>query len=258
MALKFCSFASGSGGNCIYVNSGETNILIDAGICLRRIKDSFKAIGADPRSIHLLITHTHSDHISHIKRVASEFSPTVYAHYSSFREVCSALGDYNDVRPFGGDFYVGDITVSPFVLSHDVPCVGFSLLCGGQKISILTDTGIVTSETLEHISGSKAILIESNHDENMLMHNERYAYSLKRRILSNRGHLSNNSCAAAVVKCISGGTRSVLLGHISRENNTPELAYETTSKALDRAGVSAKLNIAYQDKISEIIEVCDE
>ncbi len=257
MALRVCSFASGSAGNCIYVASDTTDILIDAGICLKRIKECLAAVGAG-KNPNVLVTHTHSDHVAHLRRLVSNFSPSVFVHASIFGQVNAMLGGYDKLVPFDGDFYVGDITVSPFRLSHDVPCVGFSLINMGKKVSVLTDTGAVTSENLDRIAGSKAVFIEANHDEKMLLANDRYSYMLKRRILSGQGHLSNSACAAAVVRCVRSGASDIVLCHLSRENNSPSQALCTTQAAIDAAGLRARLSVAYQDKMSELIEVRDE
>lgn len=241
----------------MYVASDTTAILIDAGICLKRTKECLAAVNAK-QELNVLITHTHSDHIAHLKRIASTFSPNIFVHRAIYGRVNALLGGYDKLIPFEGDFYVGDITVTPIKLSHDVPCMGFSLISRGNKVSVITDTGFVTNENLEQIAGSKAVFIESNHDEDMLLANDRYSYALKRRILSDRGHLSNSSCASAVVKCIQCGASDIVLCHLSRENNSPVRALNATQSAIDAAGLKARLLVAYQDKMSEIIEVCDE
>lgn len=256
MGLKICSLASGSSGNCIYISSDTTTLLIDAGISCKRIKESFSVLGAQPPEINLLITHAHSDHIAHLKTIAKTFSPVIYTHYLTYSDIASKLPGYLKLKEFDGDFYVGDITVSPFRVSHDVPCVGFSVLSGGKKISVVTDVGRLTKDNMRHIEGSDVVLLESNHDEDMLRSNPRYALSLKRRIMSDHGHLSNKSCAAAAVECVMSGAKQIILGHLSHENNTPELAYQTTYGSLSDAGLNAMLCIAFQDKMSNLIEVC--
>lgn len=256
MGLKICSLASGSRGNCIYVSSDTTTLLIDAGISCKKIKEGLSVLGARPTSLNLLITHAHSDHVAHLKMIAKTFSPVVYAHYMSYPEVSAMLPGYLKLKEFDGDFYIGDITVSPFRVSHDVPCVGYSLLHAGKKISVVTDVGHLTDANMRHIEGSDVVLIESNHDEDMLRANPRYAVSLKRRILSERGHLSNKSCAAAAVECVKSGAKQIILGHLSMENNTPELAYKTTQNEISGAGLNAMLCVATQDRMSQLIEVC--
>lgn len=256
MGLKICSLASGSSGNCIYVSSETTTLLIDAGISCKRIKEGLSVLGANPNQLNLLITHAHADHIGHLKTVAKTFSPVIYAHFRTHSAIADMIPGYLKLKEFDGDFYVGDLTVSPFRVSHDVPCVGFSVLCGGKKISIVTDVGRLTDVNLRHIEGSDVVLIESNHDENMLLANPRYAMSLKRRILSDNGHLSNKSCAVAAVECVKSGAKQIILGHLSKENNTPELAYQTTLGELKNAGLDCLLSLALQNKMSELIEVC--
>lgn len=258
MALRICSLASGSHGNCIFIGSETTSLLIDAGISCKRIKEGLKALDVDPMSLNVLITHSHSDHIAHLDSVAKNMSPIVYTHFLSYSGISSKIPGYLKLKEFDGDFYIGDITVSPFKLSHDVPCVGYSFICGGKKISVVTDVGQLSQSNLISIDGSDVVLIESNHDENMLLANSRYSYPLKKRILSDRGHLSNKACAAASIECIKSGTKQIILGHLSQENNTVELAYETTHKAIENAHLSAGLCVAYQDRMSNIIEVSNE
>ena len=256
MGLKICSLASGSRGNCIYIASDTTTLLIDAGISCKRIKDSLKVLGADTSQLNLLITHAHGDHIGHVKTVAKTFAPIIYSHYLTYSAVSAILPGYLKLKEYSGDFYVGDITVSPFKVSHDVPCVGYSVLCGGKKISVVTDVGRLTDQNMEHIEGSDVVLIESNHDEEMLRANPHYTLTLKRRITSDRGHLSNVACAEAAVRCVKSGAKQIILGHLSSENNTLALAYETTREKITKAGLSAMLSIATQDQMSELIEVC--
>lgn len=254
MGLKICSFASGSRGNCIFVSSDTTSVLVDAGICCKRIRAGLSAMGATGE-FNLLITHAHSDHIGHIGDVVKAFSPIVYTHYLTYDDITKKIPDYLKLKEFDGDFYVGDITVSPFRVSHDVPCVGFCFLNAGRKISIVTDVGRLTDDNMRRLDGSDVVLIESNHDEDMLRANPRYSPSLKRRILSDRGHLNNRACAEAAAKCIKGGAKQIILGHLSLENNTPELAYGATCDYLEREGLNARVSIAYQDKLSEVVEV---
>ncbi len=256
MGLKICSLGSGSSGNCIYVASDTTTLLIDAGISCRRIKAALDVLGANTDKLNLLITHSHIDHIGQINMICKTFSPVVYAHYLTSAAVHERIPGYLKVKEFYGDFYIGDITVSPFKVSHDVPCVGYSLLSGGKKISVVTDVGKLTQDNISHIEGSDVVLMESNHDENMLLANPRYTVSLKRRILSDNGHLSNNSCAQAAVQCIKSGTKQIILGHLSKENNTPKLAYETTRDLIDKEGLRAAIAVASADKMGDLIEVC--
>ena len=255
MGLKVCSIASGSSGNCIYLASDTTTLIIDAGVSCRRIKQSLMAIGDRANEVNLLVTHSHTDHVCGLKMVCKSLLPNVYTHYLTSPRISSLLGGYNNLKEFSGDFYVGDLTISPFRVCHDVPCVGYSVYQGGKKISVVTDVGALTTENLRAIQGSDVVLIESNHDEKMLMSNARYSIELKRRILSDRGHLSNTSCAQAVVQCVKSGAKQIILGHLSKENNTPELAYSTTYSALKREGLNANVCVALQDKISELIEV---
>ncbi|MBR2970733.1 MAG: MBL fold metallo-hydrolase [Clostridia bacterium] len=255
MALKICSLSSGSHGNCIYISSDTTDLLIDAGISCKKTKERLAVLGAQPPQ-HLLITHSHSDHVCGVSMLAKTFSPVIYTHFRTHYEIAKLVPGYLKIKEYSSDFFVGDMTVSPFAVSHDVPCNAYSVLCGGKKVTVVTDVGVLTEENLNSIEGSDVVLIESNHDEKMLMSNPRYSDTLKRRILSSRGHLSNSACAAAAVEIVKRGAKHIILGHLSEENNTPTLAYETTKNALDRVGLSASVTIALQNEMTEVIEVC--
>lgn len=255
MGFKICSFASGSRGNCSYVASDTTAILVDAGISAKRVCESIRALGERGKPISLLITHTHADHVGCIKSVVKALSPTVYVHVRSYRKVRELLPSYDKLMQFDGDFFVGDVTVSPFSVSHDVPCVGYSFYHEGKKITVATDVGKLTAENVNHIQGSDVALIESNHDVELLKQNTSYTYELKRRIMSEYGHLSNSACAQIAVKLALSGTKHFLLGHLSQENNTPAIAYKTTFDELTRQGLSAGVCVATQEKMSELLEI---
>lgn len=234
MSLKICSLASGSTGNCIFVASETTKILIDVGIPITRIEKCLKKLDVTPDNFSLLITHCHHDHIKDVPSYCKKFNSPVYCHYLTTPKVKCAKSKVVEFDE--GDFFIGDITVSPFRVSHDVPCVGYSLYHKGKKISIATDLGFVGKEVLINLSDSDLVLLECNHDIDML-NNGRYAPWLKKRILSDKGHLSNKACAEASLVLARGGVRQLILGHLSRDNNYPELAYNTVSTYLRQNGV---------------------
>ena len=247
MGLKVCSLSSGSSGNCIYVSSDFTTVLIDSGIPISRVEKSLRVMSCPCDETSVIITHTHSDHISGVPSLTAKYSTPVYAHYLS--------GEIKDKRDFVGkclhefgdnDFCVGDLLISPFRVSHDVPCVGFEIFCGGKKVSIMTDLGYVTDNMIKKISDSDMVIIESNHDEELLKNNPKYSYFLKKRILSNSGHLSNAACAAACVKLAQSGVRQIMLAHLSRENNYPELAFSAVSDELSRNGIKEGRDVSIE------------
>ncbi len=238
MGLKVCSLSSGSSGNCIFVSSDTATVLIDVGIPLSRVEKSLRVFSCPCDKASVIITHTHSDHISGVPSLTAKYGVPVYAHYLS-RDIVDKRDFRADcLKEFGdNDFCVGDLLISPFRVSHDVPCVGFSVLCGGKKVSVMTDLGYVTENMINKVSDSDMVIIEANHDEELVKNNPKYPYILKKRILSAGGHLSNSACAAAAVKLAEGGVKQIMLAHLSRENNYPELAFSTVRDALSENGI---------------------
>ena len=208
-------FASGSGGNCMLLSDQDTHILIDAGISMRRVLSSLRAAGLDIQEISgVLITHD------------------VAARLGGF---CPAALEHMRVIPTGEDFQIGGLTVRAFHTPHDTDeSVGYRVE-GEGVFALATDMGHVTDEVLEGLCGADTVLIESNHDPELLAAGP-YPVSLKRRILSDHGHLSNPDCAALAERLVESGTRTVILGHLSRENNRPELAMEETGRLLRGSG----------------------
>lgn len=251
MGLTVCSLASGSKGNCIFVGSDDTSLLIDAGISAKKVDEELEKLGLPRKIDALLITHEHFDHIRYIREITEHFSPEVYAHFNT----APALGQCGvSVHSFDlGDFFIRDITVSPIQLSHDVFCVGFNLFRAGSKVSVVTDTGIVTAENLQKLYGSETVVIEANHDKKLLMTNPRYSSVLKRRILSDRGHLSNDTTASIASFLVKTGAKNIVLAHLSEENNYPELALDVVRKTLEKENLHCNLFVAYQNRPSEKI-----
>lgn len=258
MSLKICSLFSGSTGNCAYVCGGSTQILIDAGVCLGKIEKALKVLGSDCGSVNILITHRHADHISGLASLVRKYPQVdVYVHERTAEEVAKAGTPRGRIKLFSdADFYVGDVTVTPVPLSHDVPCVGFCLSCGGKKITYMTDTGVMPGYALEAAMGSDLVMIESNHSPELLYANGNYSFTLKQRILGARGHLSNEACAAAVVKLAESGVKHFILAHLSKENNYPELAYSVCRNALDAEKLyDADIAVAFADRLTGLIEI---
>ncbi len=258
MGLKICSLFSGSTGNCTYVSDGGTELLIDAGVALGKIERALKVLGSDCGRVSVLVTHRHSDHVSGLAALGKKYPAVkIYAHERVAAEIGNLFASQTAVIPFGdSDFYVGGITVSPIRLSHDVFCVGFGLSSGGKKVSYMTDTGYLPEWAFSAAQDSDIVFLESNHSPELLRANAHYSYPLKRRILSERGHLSNEACAEAVVRLARAGVRHFILGHLSRENNYPELAYSVTEEALAAAGlVGVGLEVAQADRLGGLMEV---
>jgi len=256
MSLKLCSLSSGSRGNCIIVASDTTTLLIDAGIAVSQIINGLKLLKLENPSV--LITHSHSDHVANLPALSKKFSPKIYCHKDSLYAVNKYICG-GDLMGVDSDFEVGDLKITPFKVSHDVPCVGYSIYNDGRKISIVTDTGCADDRIETALSGSDIVLIEANHDVEMVRCNRNYPEALKKRILSDKGHLSNEACGELLGRIVKSGVKQVVLGHMSKDNNRPHLAFEAVSKQLERAGMKVGQDVgvalAYCGRTSNVFEV---
>ena len=260
--LSITPIASGSKGNCTLVRTDDTNILVDIGVPLFYVEDSLKKLGAEPQSIDtVFITHEHTDHVSGVQAFAAKYDTPVYVHNNAAAHIARQFSKIasRKIAEFGdNDFFVKGLAVSPFPLSHDAPCTGYGFSYKGAKISMLTDSGILSDNLLKRIADSDVVLIEANHDVDMLKSSKKYPPALKRRILSRYGHLSNADSGAAVAKLALGGVaRQFILAHLSMENNYPELALSSVGSVLSsyniKAGADVELYVAEQYKIGNTI-----
>lgn len=233
--MRIVTFASGSTGNCSLISDGGVNILIDAGISMRRIVSSLAALGLSPQDVSgVLITHEHSDHMSGLSMLCKYHKLRIFAP----TELCDVLTDCKpELRCFlwpipENEYYdIDGLSVKCFRTPHDARySVGYRIE-GTASIGYATDTGCVTDTMLNSLSGADIAVIEANHDVDMLKAGP-YPYYLKRRILSENGHLSNNDCAILAEHLAKTGTRYIIVAHLSRENNTPELALKTVTENL--------------------------
>ncbi len=243
MSLSIGTIASGSSGNSSVILSGNTFIMTDCGISLKKALEGLSALGLFAPDA-LLITHPHSDHIKGAHLLAKKFDIPVYITEETKKD-CVLIPDEQFVTIKSGEsFYIKNILVTPFNTSHDTPSsLGFTFEAEGDKASILTDSGIVTEEMFSFIKGSKSIIIESNHDEAML-DNGPYPQFLKVRIKGKCGHLSNKACSEACKKLLLSGTENFLLAHLSEHNNKEELAFKENFEALSSLNIPFNLKIA--------------
>ncbi len=266
MGLRFCSLASGSSGNCQYIASESSSILLDAGLSGKYIQNSMDNIEEKLESIcGILISHEHSDHVKGVGILSRRFNIPIYANNKTWEGMKSKLGKIKEenIRFFdtGVDFSIGDIEIKSFGISHDAnEPVAFSFLNQNAKISVTTDLGHVNDQIKEEILGSDLLMLESNHDVEMLKVG-RYPWFLKQRILGDQGHLSNDAAGEFIAELLysSSPVTHVLLGHLSRENNFPELAYETvkgvlTSKKIS-VGLDINLDLTFRDRVSKIYNI---
>ena len=253
--MEFYTLASSSAGNAALVCHNDTHLLIDAGISCRRITQSLAALdhtleGNDA----ILITHEHIDHVRALGTLQMKCAVPLYAS----RGTAAAL-DYpaERVHAFtpGDAFTVGSLRALPFRSSLDArESVGYRIVSGDGSLAVLTDTGYITDEAHDLALGADTLLLEANHDVEMLTTGP-YPYPLKRRILGEYGHLSNEAAAEFAVECVRAGTSDILLAHLSDENNSPQLAEYTVGRALQSSGLSVRLAAAPRDTISEV-HVC--
>lgn len=235
--MEFCTIASGSSGNSTFIGTEYTKILVDAGISGKRIEDALERLGLSGGDIDaLFLTHEHKDHIQGAGIISRRFDVPVYATAGTWAAIGGGIGKIapgNKRFVYAGEgCAINDICVRPFAIPHDAAePVGYNILAEGKKAALATDIGHVTDEICESLADSDILLLEANHDEEMLKKGG-YPRYLKERILGENGHLSNNTAGKLLSLVMSGRLKHVFLGHLSAENNTPRLAYATVERVL--------------------------
>ena len=260
--FQFCSLYSGSSGNCSFVQTNNTKILIDAGESSKKIGEALESINVDPSSIDaILITHEHSDHVKGLSVFSKKFQIPVYANLETWNAMPKHKEkiDENNIHVFTFDkFTIGDIEVKPFSIPHDAanPC-GFNLYHDNKKMSIATDIGHMNKDVISNLTNSSFMLLEANYEPEILKCSS-YPYLLKERIKGPNGHLSNSDAGKTISYLMNYGLNNVMLGHLSKENNFPELAYKTVVEELMENNVSENslhLSVASRFEASPIIDV---
>jgi phosphoribosyl 1,2-cyclic phosphodiesterase len=245
--LKFISFGSGSSGNCYFLATETDALIIDIGVGLRGLRKNCKEYGVSLQKVHyVLVTHDHADHIKSVGSMSADFSLPIYAtrevHAGINRNYCVTKKVSKDLACYvekGKTFTLGDFQVTPFGVPHDsTDNVGYFIEAGGTDFCLITDAGMVTDEMKPFIRRAHHLVIEANHDEEMVM-NGSYPQFLKERILSGTGHLSNRTCGEAIAQNMSEALKRVWLCHLSEENNHPELARKTVESILRSYGIAA-------------------
>lgn len=235
--IKISPLFSGSKGNCTLIRSDNANILLDAGYGYKSIISALQRYGLTIQDVDgIVITHEHSDHIAALGYLTrgsgvSVYAPKLIADYVGERALCSK------VTPVDGSFAIKDVNVYTYACSHDSRCCfGYRFEANGESVASVTDTGVANVKLIDFLSSSATIQLESNHDEDMLK-NGKYPYFLKRRILSDYGHLSNGQTAAVLAELIGSNVKNVILAHLSEQNNTKELAFSSAVDILNRKGL---------------------
>lgn len=253
--MKLHVLASGSAGNSTCLQFGDTNILVDAGISARRIKTGLDAIGVAVEDVSaVLVTHEHTDHVSGLAMLTKKYRLPVYAKPATLAALpCRDLLPPDCCRQLPESLDIGCVKIEPFAISHDAADpVGFNFFAGETKCSFATDIGFVTGSVKKRLENSDVMVFESNHDIDMLQTGS-YPWYLKKRILSNRGHLSNNDCGWTLARMAKRQHTDVFLAHISKENNRPDVAQSTVSHILEESGLKLgediSLHITYPDRI---------
>ena len=262
--INFCTLFSGSSGNCVFISDQKTKILIDAGRSGKDIETTLQKIGNRADEINaILVTHEHTDHTKGIGVLSRRHNIPIYANRNTWDAMKGTIGKVNEenVRCFstGEEFEIGNIGVKAFDIPHDaVEPVAYNFYIGSKKVTSATDIGHIDEKLVDNLKNSEILLIESNHDVEMVKVSG-YPYYLKQRILGDRGHLSNETTGKLLCDLIKHGVNKVLLGHLSRENNFPELAYKAVSNILESKGIKVgkdiKLEVALRDRESTVYAV---
>lgn len=264
--LNFCPVASGSSGNCIFMSYGDTKILIDAGLSGKRIESGLNSFNMTCSDIDaLFITHEHSDHIKGAGIISRRYDIPVFATEGTWHELerSNLIGEVSSKNKRyvyrEENFYLNDICIHPFGIPHDAAePVGYSILGGDYKVVVATDIGHVSDDVLTNIQNADILLLESNHDVDMVK-NGGYPYPLKKRILGNHGHLSNVTAGELLKDSVSDRLKHVFLGHLSKENNNPVLAYETVFNILEAHNVPVNkafnLHLADRDEVGRLLHI---
>lgn len=255
--IKFCNLYSGSSGNSTYIEYNETRILIDAGVSCQRICKALAELSVSLDMIDaILITHEHTDHTKGLTTISKKFNTQIYATNKTWSQMSALkLPEFNHVA-FNANksFRIGDLVIDPFSIPHDAidPCA-FCIFAGNKKITVATDIGHVDDAIYNKLVGSDVLLLESNYEPNTLM-NGNYPYFLKKRIAGDFGHLSNESASKVIKRLYDDtGISNIILGHLSKENNFPELAYQTVVNEFGKIPERLNLTVASRDTVDTML-----
>lgn len=266
--MRLLNIASGSSGNATYIGSGDTHILIDAGISRKRIAEGLNSVDTELKELSaILVTHEHIDHISSLGVLLRTADIPVYATKETIIQIknTKTLGAFNEdllkeIEP-GRDFVIGNLTISPLSIPHDAAnpvCYKAVETQTGKSLAVVTDLGEADEKLCKSLEGLDILMLEANHDVRMLEAGP-YPYSLKQRILGSFGHISNECSGQLLTRLLHDNIKEILLGHVSRENNTRELAKLAVETEIDRSDTCYKagdfeINVAMHNMMSKLME----
>lgn len=260
--MTVCPLFSGSTGNSIYIAMGGVKLLVDAGMSAARIAGELAEIGVDIDEIDaILVTHEHVDHVRGLGVLSRKYGLPIYANEGTWNGILQKENGIplRCMHTFftGEDFFIGGVCVHPFPIPHDaMEPSGFALSCGALRCGVATDIGHIREDWLGAVTGCQALVLEANHDVEMVERGP-YPMKLKRRILGKNGHLNNADCAKALLELVRGGTQAVFLSHLSADNNLPELAYSTVCDLLNEAGCAVgeqvRVMVSRRDCVSDML-----
>jgi phosphoribosyl 1,2-cyclic phosphodiesterase len=262
--LNFCSLYSGSSGNSLFVETSNTKLLIDAGVSSKKIENALLDINIDPSSLDgILITHEHTDHVQGLGTFSKKFNLPVFVNQETLDAMPKQRDKIsnNNIKTFkvSDKFSIGDLEIKPFSIPHDAanPC-GFNIWKGDKKISIATDIGHMTNDIIKKLEESLFIMLEANYDPEVLRCSS-YPFALKSRIAGPTGHLSNEIAGKTISHLLQSGLKGAMLGHLSKESNFPELAYQTVVDEIISNNSfeidSISLSVASRDVHSKLINI---
>lgn len=264
MEAKVCVLSSGSCGNSVYIEAGETRVLVDSGLSGKKIEDSLMEIGVEACQLNaVLVTHEHRDHTAGVGVLCRRYGMPLYATEATFTGMKPITGDIpcDLIRPINKhiEFEINDIKVRPFQIPHDAADpIGYSFHFGTKKITLATDIGHMNRPLLSELGGSDMLILEANHDRKMLIQGS-YPWFLKKRILGMRGHLSNVEAGMTIARVAGGNRPQVVLAHMSEHNNMPDLAYDTVREILDKSGIRVEkdvsLSLAFRNRRTKVFYV---
>lgn len=257
--VRLCTLSSGSSGNAVFVEADGTKILIDCGIAGKAAQQRLCSIGVDPSELSaILVTHEHVDHIRGVGVMSRRFNLPIYASVGTWNAMIESIGtvDSEKIHYIAADepFAIDEAIVFPFATSHDAnESLGFTVSNGHKNVSLATDLGVADKYIFNNVKNSDLLVLEANHDEQMLM-NGPYPYMLKKRIFSDSGHLSNKACGALCGRILTerGEGKQILLGHLSQDNNTPAVAFETVKRSIEHVGgkIGSDIFVGVADRYS--------